>query len=194
MKLESYTYPTSSFLAIEKDLGILVELILKNQRLKKMLYYTTPDCLNKKNLNQDESLELFGKNVKIVPKLKVDGEVLNYVFINFNGFTRNATNPEFRDNFLEIDVICHYDQWLLRDFQLRPYKIASEIDSMLDHKRLTGIGTLEFFGAEKIMLTDEFGGLCLTYRVVHGGEDKKNMPNPMDEINFLENFNEIFNS
>ena len=30
MKLESYTYPTSSFLSIEKDLGILVELILKS--------------------------------------------------------------------------------------------------------------------------------------------------------------------
>lgn len=193
MKIESFKYPSSSFLSIEKDLGILVELILKNNRLKKMIYYTTPDCLNQKNLSQDQSLELFGKNVKIVPKLKVDQDVLNYVFINFNGFTKNPTNPQFRDNILEIDVVCHYDQWLLRDFQLRPYKIAAEIDSMLNQRKLTGIGKIEFIGADKIMLNDEFGGVCLLYGVVHGEEDKKFMPNPMDEEEFIENFNEMFN-
>lgn len=193
MKIESYKYPSSSFLSIEKDLGILVELILKNNRLKKLIHYTTPNCLDQKNLTQDESLALFGKNVKIVPKLKVNSDVLNYVFINFGGFTKNATNPEFRDNLLEIDIVCHYDQWTLRDFQLRPYKIAAEIDSMLNHRRLTGIGELEFVGADKIMLTDEFGGLCLLYSIIHGEEDKKFMPNPMDEEAFLENFNEIFN-
>jgi len=31
--------------------------------------------------------------------------------------------------------------------QLRPYKIAAEIDSMLNNKRLTGIGKIDFLGA-----------------------------------------------
>ena len=47
-------------------MGIIVNTMLKNERLKKMLHYTTKDCLNKPNLTEDESLELFGKNIKII--------------------------------------------------------------------------------------------------------------------------------
>ncbi len=85
--------------------------------------------------------------IKIVPKLYVDNSVLNYIIVSFDNFTTNRTNPEFRDNIIEFDIICHFDQWQLKDFQLRPYKIAAEIDSMLDGQRLTGIGKLEFLGA-----------------------------------------------
>jgi hypothetical protein len=92
----------------------------------------------------------------------------------------NATNPEFRDNIIEFDIICHFDSWQMKDFELRPYKIAGEIDSMFNNKHLTGIGKLEFLGANQMILTDEFAGLCLMYRAVHGEEDKKNMPNPAD--------------
>jgi hypothetical protein len=35
--------------------------------------------------------------------------------------------------------------------------------------------------------------LCLTYAVIHGEEDKKFMPNPIDEEQFQLNFNEMFN-
>ena len=39
-----------------------------------------------KNLTEDETIALFGKNIKIVPKLTVDKSVLNYIVINFNNF------------------------------------------------------------------------------------------------------------
>ena len=84
-------------------------MILKNERLKKLLYYTTADCLDRKNLTEDESLELFGKNIKLVPKLIVDNSVLNYIILSFDNFAPNATNPEFRDNIIEFDIICHFD-------------------------------------------------------------------------------------
>lgn len=76
---------------------------------------------------------------------------------------------------------------------MRPYRIAAELDSMFCDKHLTGIGTLEFFSANQLNLTDEYGGLCLMYNAVHGEEDKKKMPNPMDEEQFQENFDKIFN-
>ncbi len=193
MKKISYTYPKSSFLSMEKDAGIIVDLFLKNNRLKKLLYYTTKDCLSRPNLSQDQSLELFGKNIKLVPKLYIDGTVLNYLIISFDNFTTNVNNPEFRDNLVEFDIICHFDQWQLNDFELRPYKIAAEIDSMLNQQRLTGIGKLEFLGASQMVLSDEYAGLCLMYQAIHGEEDKKNMPNPISEEDFLENFNEMFN-
>lgn len=194
MRIQSYTFPKSSFLSMEKDLSILVNLFLKNERLKKLIYYNSRDCLSKPNLTEDQSLGLFGNNIKIVPKMKINGATTNYIFITFNSFTQNPTNPEFRDNILEIDILCPFDQWQLKDFELRPYRIAAEVDTMLNHQRLTGIGELNFVGAEKIMENDEFGGVCLLYRAVHGGEDTQKAPNPINEQDLIANFDAIFNS
>ena len=194
MKIQSYTYPKSSFLSAEKDLNIIVDCIMKNDRLKKMLHYTTRDCLDRPKLTEDQTLDLFGKQIKIVPKIYVDGSVLTYMIISFDNFISNATNPEFRDNIIEFDIICHFDQWHMKDFELRPYKIAAELDSMFNNKRLTGIGKLEFLGANQMILTDEYAGLCVMYQAIHGEEDKKNMPNPNEEEEFRANFDAMFNS
>lgn len=194
MKKIIYDFPKSSFLSTEKDMSLIVNLILKNQNLKKMLHYTTRDCLSKPDLTEDESLALFNKNIKMVPKLYIDNSVLNYLIITFDNFAMNKTNPEFRDNIIEFDIICHFDQWTMRDFQLRPYRIAAELDSMLSGRHLTGIGTLQFLGAVQENYTDEFGGICLMYTAIHGEEDKKHMPNPNDEEEFLKNFDAIFNA
>ena len=193
MKIQSYTYPKSSFLSTEKDMNIIVDHIMKNDRLKKMLFYTTRDCLNKPKLTEEETISLFGKQIKIVPKFYVDGSVLNYIIVSFDNFTRNGINPEFRDNIIEFDIICHLDQWHMKDFELRPYKIAAELDSMFNDKKLTGIGKLEFLGANQMILTDEYAGLCVMYQAIHGEEDQKHRPNPADEKEFRENFDAIFN-
>ena len=179
--------PKSSFLSTEKDMNLIVGAMIKNERLKRLLHYTSRDALDRKNLTEDETLELFGKNIKIVPKLTVDKSVLNYIIISFDNFTPSG-NPEFRDNIIEFDIICHFDQWNLKDFALRPYKIAAEIDSMFNGKHLTGIGELNFLGANQIILTDEFAGLCLMYEAVHGEEDKKFMPNSADEEQFMKDW------
>lgn len=194
MKIENYVYPKSSFLSAEKDMNIIVDRMMKNDRLKKMLYYTSRDCLSKPRLTDEQTIEMFGKNIKIVPKLYVDGSVLNYIIVSFDNFTRNGKNPEFRDNIIEFDIICHFDQWHMKDFELRPYKIAAELDTMFNDQKLTGIGKLEFLGANQMILTDEYAGLCVMYQAIHGEEDRKGMPNPADNEAYNENFDAIFNS
>lgn len=187
MKINGVNLPKSSFLSVEKDLEIIVKYLCKNERLKRLLYYTTKDAIDKPDLDDEQMIQLFNKNIKLIPKLYVDGSVLNYLIINFDNFTQSG-NPEFRDNIVEFDIICHFDQWHLKDYQLRPYRIAAEIDSMIDKTHLTGIGKLEFLGANQIILTDEYAGLCLMYQAIHGEEDKKFMPNPNDEERFIEDF------
>ena len=49
MKKETYKYPHSSFLSVEKDMSIVVDYLFKNNKLKKLLYYTTKDCLTQPN-------------------------------------------------------------------------------------------------------------------------------------------------
>ena len=193
MKITNYQFPKSSFLAMEKDLQIITDLFLRNDRLKKLLFHNVPTALKERGLTDEETYGLFGKNIKIVPKLYIDGSVLTYIIISFDNFTPNATNPEFRDNVISFDIICHFDQWQLKDFQLRPYKIAAELDFMFNDRRLSGIGKLEFLGANQMILTDEYAGLCLMYQAIHGEEDRKNMPNPAEQERFETNFNEMFN-
>jgi hypothetical protein len=190
MKIDGLKIPKSSFLSMEKDTNLIINKMLENERLKRLLYYTDKHALERANLNEDQTLELIGNNIKIVPKLTVDSSVLNYVIINFDKFIPTE-NPEFRDNTIEFDIICHFDQWQLKDFALRPYKIAAEIDSMFNNTHLTGIGELRFIGATQIILTDEFAGLCLLYEATHGGEDKKGMPNPKDEARFIDDFKKM---
>lgn len=182
--------PKSSFLSTEKDMELIVGKMIKDERLKRLLYYNTKDALDKPNITDDQTIELFGKNIKTVPKLYVDGSVLNYIIISFDNFTPSG-NPEFRDNMIEFDIICHFNQWQLKDFALRPYKIAAEIDTLFNGQKLTGIGELNFISGNQIILNDEFAGLCLIYSAVHGGEDKKKMPNPNDEEQFLKDWEDL---
>ena len=191
MKIDKNPQPKSSFLAMEKDMHLISNMMLRNPRLNKLLFYTSRDALDKPSVSEDDVISMFGKNIKIVPKLYVDNSVLNYIIISFDNFTPNMTNPEFRDNIIEFDIICHFDQWKLKDFQLRPYKIAAEIDSMFDEKHLTGIGKLKFLGANQMILTDEYAGLCLMYEAIHGGEDNIDMPNPQDQKQFEKDFAEL---
>ena len=67
---------------------------------------------------------------------------------------------------------------------------------MFNNKRLTGIGTLQFLGANQIVLSDEFAGLSLMYEAIHGydGEDSKNALNPKEQANINVNWNNIFNN
>ena len=192
MKIEGYLTPKSSFLSVEKDMELLINKILANKRLQKYLYYTDKDPLSKPNLTAEQAQELFKTNIKIVPKIYVDRSVLQYVIIQFDNFTQSA-NPEFRDNTIEFDIICHFDQWQLTDFKLRPDRIAAELDEMLNKQRLTGIGKLEFIGANEILLTDEYAGLCLMYRTYHGEEDKKYFNDPVENEQFIKDFKEMQN-
>ena len=195
MKKATYQFPKSSFISIEKDMGTIVDMMLKNNRLKKLLYYNVENCLFQEDLTEDQSLELIEDGyIRMVPKLYVDKDILNYIIISFDNFTPNMTNPEFRDNIISFDIICHFNQWQMPNFQLRPYKIAAEIDTLFNNRHLSGIGELQFLGANQILINDEFGGISLMYSAVHGEDDKINSPNELDQEDMDSNFDEIFNN
>ena len=171
MKIENYVFPKSSFLSLEKDAALIINKMLKNQRLQKLLFYADRHCLELPDLTQEQTYGLINKQIKLIPKLEVDNEILSYVIVSFDNFTPSG-NPEFRDNIISFDIICHFDQWQLGDFRLRPYCIAGEIDAMLNNQHLTGIGTLQFLGANQLVLNDELAGVSLMYQATHGEEDK----------------------
>ena len=66
---------------------------------------------------------------------------------------------------------------------------------MLNNKKLTGIGTLQFLGANQIVLSDEFAGLTLMYQTIHAydGEDTNKALNPKEQQDINNNWNQLFN-
>lgn len=164
-------FPKSSFLTTDKDLALIFQKILENQRLLKMLYYTERDALKAPDLTPEQKMSMIGTHLRIVPQLLVDKECPNYVIVSFDNYRPNAHNPEYRDCTIEFDILCHPDHWNLGNFQLRPHKIAGEIDSMFNKKKLTGIGETQFLTGNKLLLNDQMMGMCLVYQAIHGKED-----------------------
>ena len=46
----------------------------------------------------------------------------------------------------------------------------------------------------QIILNEEYAGLSLMYAAIHGKKIKEKMPNPADEEQFVEDFNELYNN
>jgi hypothetical protein len=53
MKIDGLKLPKSSFLSMEKDMNLIVNKMFKNERLKRLLYYTDKNALNRPNLTED---------------------------------------------------------------------------------------------------------------------------------------------
>ena len=178
MKHNSYEYPKSSLLGMPKDAAIIIDRILSNPNLLRLLVYETRDWQSQPLPNGDQIKELFTSHqISSVPKIKIDSKEKTYIRLTYGTVIRNSSNPEYRENTFGIDIICHYDNWDLGDFELRPYRVAGEIDAMLDKTHLTGIGELEFVSATPYVYNEEFAGVSLTYLAVRGHEDQKNPVN-----------------
>lgn len=175
----------SSFLSCEKDTELIVRKLLVDSKpysdeLKRLLLINTKDCLDDRTnpaylekIRNTSIADLVDQGyIRCQPKLKFgeNEEVKSYILISYDNFTPTS-NLHFRDCIVEIDILCHIDAWDLGNFRQRPIKIMGYIDGILANNRLTGIGTLEFIGANEIVLSEELAGYCLMYRAVHGDDD-----------------------
>ena len=167
MKMDLVQTQETTFLTAQKDLFKIVQKFINNEKLKKLLFYPVKDALDRKDLTSEETLGLLHKNIRVIPKLQVSEDVQSYIIIGFDGFITNAKNPEYRDNIITFDVICHFDSWVMENYQLRPYLIMGEIDGMLNKSKLNGIGTVEFISANQLLLSSDLAGFSLIYRVIN---------------------------
>lgn len=177
----------SSFLSCEKDCETIIrKLFLESQPysndLKRLLAINTKDCLDNKesevykNKINELTLKKLCENqyIKFAPKIRIPEheDIKSYIIISFDNFVPNATNPEFRDNVINFDIICHTDYWDLGNFRQRPLKIAGYIDAILNNSKLSGIGELHFVGCNELVLSEDLSGYTLSYYAVHGSDDK----------------------
>ena len=187
MRKDLVTNIKSSFLSCEKDCEtILKKLFIEHpaeaEDLKRLLLINTKNCLDdreseviKNTLREKGSVMNLVKEgyIKLSPKIEFmeSNEIRAYIMISFDNFTTNSHNPEFRDCTVAFDVICHTDYWDLGNFRLRPLKILGYIDGLLNGAKLSGIGVLNFLGANEVVLGENLSGYTLIYQAIHGSDD-----------------------
>ena len=104
-----FTETKSSFLSADKDLSLIINKILGNQKLLKLLYYTEKDCLQAPNLTPQQKLSMIDNQIRIVPKLNITKECPIFIIVTMDNYRPNQENPEFRDCNIIIDILCHPD-------------------------------------------------------------------------------------
>lgn len=186
----------SSFMGVEKDTRIILEnLFTKNKvyadRLKRLLLINTPDCLiDYKNpeynqlINSMDIKSLIEQDyIRLKPKFELteNEDVKSYIHIGFDSFSATS-NLQFRNSVLGIDVLCHLDYWDVGNYRQRPIKIMGYIDAILNNCRLTGLGRLQFLGAQATTLKENFAGYALLYEIVRGDEDYLPDDNTIDSF------------
>lgn len=177
---------TSSFLSCEKDTETIIRKLFVESRpysdeLKRLLVINTKDCLDD-TTNPDYLKKLEAMTpaklredgyIKLEPKIRLPEheEIKSYVIITYDNFTTTRTNPQFRDCYVNFDVICHTDYWDIGNYRIRPLKICGYIDGILDGCKLSGIGTFQFASCNELVLDENLSGYCLSYQAVHGSDD-----------------------
>lgn len=155
-----------SFLKCSEDVNIIAQRFLKNQKLCKLLYYTDADCLTEKGIVPDaEKLKMLDNNIKIIPHLPKENDMMSYIVIQFDNFVASPQNPEFITHYIIIDVICHIDNWKMDGGKLRPFLIMNEIDSMVNGSKLTGMGPAQFVTSQQLLVSPSLAGFSMVYEV-----------------------------
>ena len=144
--------------------------IMSNKHICRLLKYQTKspfdkECNGKPQPDVDGT-ELINKQILIVPKIYDDStEKMSYITAIFDNFVVNQMNPEFKISTVRFDIACPYDEWLLNEHSLRPYLIMQELDDMFNQAKLAGIGKLQFYRADNLVLTPWMGGYSMVYKI-----------------------------
>jgi hypothetical protein len=180
----------STFLSCEKDQEaiwrkLFIESNPYSNKLKRLLVINTKDCLDCSQEQYNIKLEDYDLAtlkekgyIKVVPKLDLGDfeEVKSYILLEFDTFAPTS-NAEYRSSIITFTIMCHLDQWELDDYKLRPLQIAGYIDGIMDGSRLSGIGQLQFMGAEQLILNEHLGGIMIRY-IAYNGNDNVEKVNP----------------
>lgn len=149
-----------------KDLQLILEKLIENENIAKLLYYGEKDALSKPNLTPTVKLSMINDYIRAVPVLPKDYEAKNYIIVQFDSFSASSTDPMvYRDFILTFDIFCNAQNWILDNYQLRPYAIMNEIDRMFNISKLNSSGPINFVGANSIIINENLLGFSIAYKV-----------------------------
>ena len=150
------------------DIGVnaqyIVKRLLANQNLLKLLYYTDKDPLSHEDLTQEQiQNEIFEKLVKIVPRVGPKETAHSLIAIRIARARGLASNNEFKNVNISIEVFVPMTQWIIKDTNLRPFAIMGEVQKSLNGKKIEGLGKLTGGDFSLNFLTEEISAYEQTF-------------------------------
>ena len=150
------------------DIGVnaqyIVKRLLANQNLLKLLYYTDKDPLSHEDLTQEQiQNEIFEKLVKIVPRVGPKETAHSIIAIRIARARGLASNNEFKNVNISVEVFVPMTQWIIKDTNLRPFAIMGEIQKSLNGKKIEGLGKLTGGDFSLNFLTEEISAYEQTF-------------------------------
>ena len=150
------------------DIGVNAQYIMKrllaNQNLLKLLYYTDKDPLSHDDLTPEQIQdEIFNKLVKIVPRVGPKETAHSIIAIRIARARGLASNNEFKNVNISIEVFVPMTQWIIKDTNLRPFAIMGEVQKSLNGKKIEGLGKLTGGDFSLNFLTEEISAYEQTF-------------------------------
>ena len=112
-----------------EEIGINLQKIMTrlmaNNNLVNLLYYTDKDPLSQPPLTDEQKRkEIYEKLIKIVPRVGPKETAHSIVAIRVVSGHKDASNSEFRNVKISIEVFVPLTQWIFKDTNLKniPYK------------------------------------------------------------------------
>lgn len=150
------------------DIGVnaqyIVKRLLANQNLLKLLYYTDKDPLSHDDLTPEQIQdEVFEKLVKIVPRVGPKETAHSIIAVRIARGRGLASNSEFKNVNISIEVFVPMTQWIIKDTNLRPFAIMGEVQKSLNGKKIEGLGKLTGGDFSLNFLTEEISAYEQTF-------------------------------
>lgn len=150
------------------DIGVnaqyIVKRLLANQNLLKLLYYTDKDPLSHEDLTPEQIQdEVFEKLVKIVPRVGPKETAHSIIAVRIARARGLASNSEFKNVNISVEVFVPMTQWIIKDTNLRPFAIMGEVQKSLNGKKIEGLGKLTGGDFSLNFLTEEISAYEQTF-------------------------------
>jgi hypothetical protein len=154
---------TRSFALIGGQLDIIINRILKNDNLVKLLKYPTRDALTRE-VEQETRMSLIKDNhLTLVPFIPKEEEIKTYLIITFDNFVPTKTTQRAMDYVMTFDIVCHRELWTMNGSCPRPYLIMDELMKEFNMTKVDTWGAMRFQGATSLIMNENFMGFTMMF-------------------------------
>lgn len=146
---------------IGENMRRIIDRLLANDNLIKLLYYTDKDPLSHDALTDEQKRELiFEKLIKFTPHVGPKETAHSVLVLKVEDGRTLYENKEFRVVRFKVDTFCPLTQFAIKNENLRPFAIMGEVERSLKDKTVNGLGKLKGGDFDLSFITDDV--ICYT--------------------------------
>lgn len=138
--------------------------LLDSANLKKLVFYNTPDALNRAEpLLAEASPSIYIKPVIYVYEDSPEIGISSFISI---GLIEAQILDGSVEVSLKVSVACDRTTWELNDNRVRPLAILSEIEKQLNHKKFDTAGELILRVVKEVYYNNELVGYAALFDII----------------------------